>query len=467
MAIKNNLTIRLGRGGNNLNYAKAYYKTSCAAYENLKSDEDKETLAFPLLFLMHHSIELYLKSILWLEPQIRNYRLSSNISQHNLEILHNELEKIICLDERFCNDEKKYIKKYISENSGLSNDGTNYRFSRSILYEHTLEIPKNQKKYLKIKEKFEEKSKSTTILLIFNPLKKEWEVFKNSRKSCIKEIRIDAYSELIDELEKISSETKKHDKNHLDFILRKYELNSTESFPVWRNIRINQLFILYERAVGILEKWYWLSANLEDEYLYNEYTDNLSPNQIEFIAKKFQGFINLESKNRINDELKKLGVDISNSEFKKAIDIISKNRILSPHIGIFHPFMKLSNESINRFLELAHHQLSLMPKTTTNEILSVSDLSGLMEYSLWESSFLAEIKKKFTIDEIIDLITLYQLGINIHYTCHYESLFESIKKHFSVEEHDNIINHNLHKTNLIDSTLKGLEKIGFICLLEG
>lgn len=450
------------------NYARGYYYAALEVSELiLRKSNDNEIIIYPLLFLIHHSIELRLKSILFMNPNVKLRKASKNPfkENHDLVELWENIENFL-EDYRFKASHKKFVSRFIKYLSNISKKGEEYRYP--YLKEKKLEILKCEsiKNYQENKSKYI--NQPNAIIFIFNPADKQWLLIKDLKETMPEQ-------EFLNVLESNRPIGQREDEIYRLCTRRK--LNAPMSFSKYKYVsNLIERIQDYKKVFWILEEWFYLCGVLDMEYSYQKHTSNLSYDEICKIAKIFNGKPSTSDKLNAKKIIRKnFDKEISCQEFYEILNIIKSEAILSPHIGTLNNFKIINNEKINTFIRLITAVDKEKIYDEPQDAFFTDDFSQIYSDDTSDTKFIDGLMKTFTSDELSEFLALFRLG---YFTLIYQDI-----NYRSDETYLNLINYYKDQLQFTDQKkitcskdfnimgfykyfLVGLELRGFICCLE-
>lgn len=294
-----------------------------------------DTLVYPILYCMRHSIELFLKDTLM------------------------SLRYIYCMK----NNDKAYRKmkkiQYIIGVIKKKGDDNN----KKMLYDKLNDI--SSKLYDKI-FKLESISYNHDLKKLICDIKNLYEIDVNLKKKFDNIVPIIEIYANIDPMGDAfrywedSKGTPHFEQNGINIV----------SLEV-----VKKHFDIIKRNIDEIE---WIVYYIVKDYEAGSFTKNLCRQQIEYIARRLPNYHNSKDLLPTAKNIIKTKFNISGSEFDRAFRLIKKNRGLSINIGIERRFMNLSERAIDYFVKCAYGQCEW---EKCKGIVSYDDLIILITFS--------------------------------------------------------------------------------------
>jgi hypothetical protein len=193
------------------------------------------------------------------------------------------------------------------------------------------------------------------------------------------------------------------------------------------------------------------------------FTSRCSRSDLAFIAKEVGRTPNFASAEfrQTKDRLKER-FELGSKHFQDAIDIIKKSTEMGVYLGEVYQLHSLTDEHAIAYVNA---WTKLHPPREDgalgSRIVKSSELAALILNSPPPPPVATELMSVLSIDELVDVETIFYLGRDGTFPEYYESAFRSTKREYEVaKDMRGSVQHILSKTNLLKCLSLGIRRLG-------
>lgn len=228
-------------------------------------------------------------------------------------------------------------------------------------------------------------------------------------------------------------------------------------------INIERLKINFEIIEKLLTRLVSLSDTVFSDYKTNTYTRNLSRNDIRDISIRLPPKYSWPSTHltEAKDEIIR-NYKISNTEYKKCLQIIQSHHEFSANIGLEIELNSLSENDINQLCKTWRETHENTSPQSHNRIITTQELRKEIDAGSNRGEVFEAFKETLTIDKVVGIESLFYFGYELDYSEKYLEKVERLFSEYTIrasKEHDLLeiaISEILDKVNALENIKKSL-----------